>query len=308
MSESLITKEFIARVFEATGKTSGAFSKDIGVTTKALRMYLDGIYKPRKAYTVARLKELANTYGVGSFPDSEVSPVEFPTAANIKQLREASGLTIEQFAAQFGLRKSTYNNYEYGAEPDDVEVRANIVAAWQTYVDKHGAPAQLVPGTDAEFAPEVLKAFQKRAGLSVKQVADLVGVTSDAWYKWVKGECYPNRTKNVKALRKALAKDKPKGKPGPKPGHKSNLTDAELVKGGKHQLSVTTAHEIASEFHALVQPQIKELVADAALSKVCKHFKSERRSQRGSIGTFFMLVKDIMSPQEIYEWCSGHSS
>ena len=237
-----ITKELIAHIFEASGKSSGDFSKDIGVTTKALRMYLDGIYKPRKAYTVARLKALANTYGVGSFSESEVA----------------------------------------------LELQASA--------------------TTAEFAPEVLKAFQERLGLSVKQVADLVGVTTDSWYKWIKGEGYPTHAKNVKALRKTLAGDKPKGKPGPKPGHKSNLTDAELVKGGKHQLSVTTAHEIASEFHALVQPQIKELVADAALSKVCKHFKSKRRSQRGSIGTFFMLVKDIMSPQEIYEWCSWHSS
>jgi DNA-binding transcriptional regulator YiaG len=237
-AELEITKELIAHIFEASGKSSGAFSKDIGVTTKALRMYRDGIYMPRKAYTVARLKALANTYGVGSFPESEVS-LELPASA-----------------------------------------------------------------TTAEFAPEVLKAFQERLGLSVKQVADLVGVTPDSWYKWIKGEGYPTHAKNVKALRKTLAGDKPKGKTGPK----SNLTDAAIVKGGKHQLSVTTAHEIASEFHALVQPQIKELVADAALSKVCKHFKSERRSQRGSIGTFFMLVKDIMSPQEIYEWCSGHSS
>jgi len=308
MSELEITKELIAHIFEASGKSSGDFSKDIGVTTKALRMYLDGIYKPRKAYTVARLKKLANTYGVGSFPDNEVSPVEFPSAANIKQLREASGLTIEQFAAQFGLTKSTYSNYEYGAAPDDVQVRANISAAWQDYVAKQGAPAQLVPSTDAEFAPEVLKAFQKRLGLSVKEVANLVGVTSDAWYKWTKGECYPNRAKNVKALRKALAKNKPKGKPGPKPGRKSNLPEAAMVKGGKHQLSVVTAHEIANEFHARYQPRLDEAAVDYTITLVCEKHDIERSKLRRVVASVLLLLKDRMSPQELYESFSGHSS
>lgn len=244
-AESEITKELIAHLLVASGKTSGAFSKDIGVTTKALRMYLDGIYKPRKAYTIARLKALANTYGAGSFPESEVA----------------------------------------------LEL-----------------PASTETATAAEFAPEVLKAFQERSGLSVKQVADFVGVTPDAWYKWIKGECYPNREKNVKALRKALAKDKPKGKPGPKPGHKSNLTDAALVKGGKHQLSVAIAHEIANEFHASYQELADEIAVDHILTIVCKKFDIERNKLRCVVSAVLLPLKAHMTTQKIYERLSGHSS
>lgn len=310
MSELLITKELIAQVLASSGKTMNAFSKDIGVSTKALRAYLDGRYAPRNALVIARIKKWAGTYSSSAPVNDETPPASavdtlgvFPTAENIKQMREASGLTIEQFAAQFGLRKSTFSNYEYGQIPTDQKIKDAISVEWQAYADKHGMTAQVPLATVDEFAPEVLKAFQKHLGLSVKQVAALVGVSADIWYKWIKGEHYPNHVKNVKALRKVLGNEKVKGKPG----RKSNLTDAAASKGGKHQLSVATAHEIANEFHARYQPRVDELIMDGALTTVCEQYKIDRRRLRSAVAALLLILKDRMTPQDIYAWFSGHS-
>jgi transcriptional regulator with XRE-family HTH domain len=235
-AELEITKELIAQILEASGKTPGAFSKDIGVTTKALRMYLDGLYRPRKAYTVAKLKELADIY--------EVKP-SIPTEATAS-----------------------------------------------------------VTNHNAEFSPEILKAFQERSGLSSIEIAGLVGVSTDTWYKWLKGKHGPNRAKNIKALREIFTEDRPKRKPG----RPSNLTDEALVKGGKHQLSVATAHDIANEFHALYQPRLDEAAVDYAMTLVCKKYNLDRSTLKRAFASLLLLLKDRLTPQELYEQFSGHTS
>lgn len=313
----LINKELINYIYTESQKKHGVFAKDLGVSTKALRAYLDGEYKPRNVKVIAKIQRLANDLGAETLLDKAhvpddgetTTPAEktyYVNGTRLKRMREASGLTVEKYAEQFGLLKTTYVNYEYGAQPTDAGVRDAFEAAWQEYIKTPGAIIDdTEPEVDGEFSPEILKKFQARRGLSVQQVADLLGVSADSWYKWIRGVGKPSRANNIRALRKALNADDGARK---RRKNSKTRTPTPAAKGGKHQVSVASLHEIAKEFHERYQPQIDEAKFDFALTLVCEKHDIERSKLRRVVAALLLILKDSMTPQELYERLSGHSS
>lgn len=232
----------------------------------------------------------------------------------IAHLRAASNMSTKEFADALGVDPTSVRAYTEGAY---LPRRPAVIAKLQKLALKHGAgefvrdpvpdftaPAvetAVAPGS-SEFAPEVLKALQDREGLDGKQMAASLGIAASTWYHWLAGTTKPRFSKHEKILRKAL---KAKAQEAPVA---ATVAESPFVKGGKRQVSTELFHELGHDFHAHYQPRLDEAAIDYALTLVCEKFQLNRRDLRRNVSALLFLLKDRISPQELFDHLSGHSS
>jgi transcriptional regulator with XRE-family HTH domain len=233
----------------------------------------------------------------------------------IAYLRTASNMSTKEFADALGVDPKSVRAYTEG---EYLPRKPAVIAKLQKLALKHGAgeiastPSLNTPklpegvsettlAPAGEFAPEVLKALQDREGLDGKQMAAQLGIAASTWYHWLAGTTKPRFSKHEKILRKAL---KAKAQETPAPV----VADSPFVKGGKRQVSTELFHELGHDFHAHYQPRLDEAAIDYALTLVCEKFQENRRDLRRKVAALLFLLKDRVSPEDLFTNLSGHSS
>ena len=215
----------------------------------------------------------------------------------------ASNLSEKAFSELLGVDPKTLKSYIHG---NSLPRKPETIAKLQKLALKHGAgeiaatpvPALPVSAVPGEFAPEVLKALQEREGLDGKQMAEHLGIAASTWYHWLAGSTAPRFSKHEKLLRKALAKGQVAAASG---------ADSPSVKSGKRQVSAELFHELGQAFHAHYRPRLTEATMDYALTLVCEKFQRNRREFRREHAAYLFLLKDLVTPQEVFDYLSGHS-
>lgn len=235
--------------------------------------------------------------------------------ALIEFIITAGGFTTTGFASRIGVSAKAAQMYRAGVYlPRKPEVVATIQALALEYnatdVYRGAAEKPVQASADAEhsgtqtddpYTPEKLQAFEKKHGFTGKQAAKHVGVASSAWYMWRSGKKRPTKKHVIALLNAALSDD------ATKHNRSSNLKSEDRAKGGRALVATDKLHTFAKTFRDTYQARLGEAYVDYVLTHAADNYDIDRRTLRLVISSVLLVLKDRMTPQEIFETLSGHS-
>ena len=136
------------------------------------------------------------------------------TKTQMRELRLKLGCTHPQMAARCGVKPKTWSNWEYGVCHPPKDVAGTLLSQYKELVappplgpeDSHRyvRPTSKRPAYESELMPiSRLRACRKASGLTMKEIAKRIGVSSTKYKNWEMGNSKPS-SENVEKLQEVF--------------------------------------------------------------------------------------------------------
>ncbi|GAG31650.1 unnamed protein product, partial [marine sediment metagenome] len=181
----------------------------IEVSVATITAWEIGKSRPRKA-NLAQIVTLRNMNQ--SQVDQALGRKAAPSAVKpkqLKRLRKRLALTQAELARRIGVSAAAITSWETGKMAPGRKSRQALADLMQTPREQVAEPPQkgkgvrprATPRGGARLSPKNIKAIRKDAGLSQRQMAEKMGVSTNAVYNWEAGANVP-RGANLEKLLK----------------------------------------------------------------------------------------------------------